>query len=251
MKKLPLVALALLLAACAAAPLHTTKAGLVEYAGAQKTIFETGKAEQTVSIATMTACPGASGVGAVAGLDGEITVYQGRPYITKIRGDNFKVLEGQDQGAVFAVWTCQSKWREETIPSDVKGYVELQDYVKARAAAAGIDIGKPFAFQLSGTPAELKWHVNLDLSEGRPITSEIYAKSKANFVLKNQAVDIVGFYSENHPGVFISALAPAIKKDSQQKNAIHIHLVTKDGSAAGHIDNLTLAPGMTLRLPQP
>ena len=67
---------------------------------------------------------------------------------------------------------------------------------------------------------------------------------------KNQPMDIVGFYSENHPGVFISATAPAIKADSGVKNAIHIHMVSRDGKAAGHIDDITLAPGMTLRLPQ-
>lgn len=31
---------------------------------------------------------------------------------------------------------------------------------------------------------------------------------------------------------------------------MHIHMVSKDGKSAGHIDNLTLAPGMVLRLPR-
>ena len=81
--------------------------------------------------------------------------------------------------------------------------------------------------------------------EGKPITRELFAKSKANYVAKNQPADIVGFYSENHPGVFISAYAPAITADSGVKNAIHIHMVSRDGNAAGHIDDITLAPGMT------
>jgi len=39
-------------------------------------------------------------------------------------------------------------------------------------------------------------------------------------------------------------------KKSKDRNAIHIHIVSRDGKAAGHIDDITLAPGMTLRLPQ-
>ena len=39
-------------------------------------------------------------------------------------------------------------------------------------------------------------------------------------------------------------------KEKGVKNAIHIHLVAKDGKSAGHIDDITLGGGMTLRLPR-
>ncbi len=187
---------------------------------------------------------------AVAGLDGEITVFKGKPYVTKVRGDGHTVDHGYDHGAVFAVWTRQPDWREEPIPAEVKGYLEIQQFVKARAAVAGIDVSKPFPFRLVGTPMEVKWHINVDLTEGKPITNELFTKSKANYVAKNQPMDIIGFYSESHTSVFISAYAPAIKADSGVKNSIHIHLVSNDGKSAGHIDNLSLAPGMKLLLPQ-
>lgn len=238
-------------APCHAQSIESTKEGLVEFAGAQKNIFATGKAEPALTVGTMAGTTDYFGVGAVAGLDGEITVYRGKPYISKVRGDTVSVDHARNHGAVFAVWTRQSNWREEPIPAEVKSYLELQSFVKARATAAGIDVTKPFPFLLAGAPAEVKWHINVDLTEGQPITPELFAKSKANYVAKNQPTDIVGFYSENHPGVFISAYAPAIKADSGVKNAIHIHMVSRDGKAAGHIDDLTLQAGMSLRLPQP
>ena len=139
---------------------------------------------------------------------------------------------------------------EQPVPDEVKGYVDLQTFVRSRAQAAGIDVDKPFPFQLAGAPAEVKWHINVDLTEGHPVTRELFAKSKANYVLRNEPMDIVGFYSENHPGVFISAYAPAIPAGGSARNAMHIHMVSKDGKSAGHIDNLTLAPGMVLRLPR-
>ena len=111
---------------------------------------------------------------------------------------------------------------------------------KTQAQAAGIDVTKPFPFLLAGTPVEIKWHINVDRTEGKPITKELFAKSKQPFITKNEPVDIIGFYSENHAGVFLSPNAPAIKEGSGMKNAIHIHLVSRTSKASGHIDDLML-----------
>lgn len=168
MKKTTVAANSVLLAACTNAVVQSTKEGLVEYAGAQKKIFSTGKAEQAVSVADMAAGADSYGVGAVAGLDGEITVFKGKPYVTKVRGDDFTLDHGHDHGAVFAVWTRQPNWREEHIPAETRSYLDLQQLVKARAAAAGIDVSKPFPFRLVGTPAEVKWHINVDRARAKP-----------------------------------------------------------------------------------
>lgn len=251
MKK-PYVILGLLAAAttATAVPPPFTE-GLVEFAGMQKSMLATGKAEAVVPLSLMAGDADTFGVGAVAGLDGEITVFHGKPYVTKVRGTGYTVDHNHDHSAVFAVWTRQSQWTEEPVPAEITSYLELQHFVKERAAAAGIDVGNPFPFRLAGSPAEVKWHINVDRTAGKPIDRESFAKSKAHYVARNEPMDIIGFYSERHTGVFIGPYAPAITKDSGVKNAIHIHLVTRDGQSAGHIDNLTLAPGMTLGLPKP
>ncbi len=238
------------LAASATAAFSPMKAGLLEFGGSQKTIFTSGKAEAVVPLTAFSGNAGVYGVGAVAGLDGEITVFNGKTYVTKVRGNSFAMDNSDQHSATFAVWTRQTQWTEQPVPAEVKGYLDLQNFVKARAVAAGIDVTQPFPFQLAGTPTEIKWHINVDLTEGKPITNELFAKSKASYVAKNEAMDIVGFYSEKHPGVFISAYAPAIAPNSGAKNAMHIHMVSRDGKSAGHIDNLVLGEGMVLRLPK-
>jgi acetolactate decarboxylase len=249
MKKFYALVGAVAVAACATATFPAAKEGLVEYFGSQKTIFATGRAEGRVPLAAMSGANASYGVGAYAGLDGEITVFDGKPYVTQVRGSGYTMDNSQNGSAIFSVWTKNTQWRDEPVPAEVTGYLDLQRFVKARAAAAGIDTGKPFPFLMTGSPAELKWHINVDLTEGKSIDTQLFAKSKAGYVMKNEPVDIVGFYSENHPGVFISAYAPAIK-DKDVKNTIHFHLVSKDGKSAGHIDDIALAGGMTLRLPK-
>jgi acetolactate decarboxylase len=249
--RVPLVlCAAVTLVACATVAYTPMKAGLLEFGGSQKAIFEKGKAEAVVPLAAMSGSDDVQGVGAVSGLDGEITVFKGKPFVTKVRGDAYTMDHGSAHHATFAAWARVPAWADLPIPTDVKGYVDLQNFVKARAAAAGVDVSKPFPFQVAGTPAEVKWHINVDLTDGKAVTPELFAKSKANYVARNQAMDIVGFYSEQHPGVFISAYAPATPPGGAARNAMHIHMVARDGKSAGHIDNLTLAPGMVLRLPR-
>jgi len=233
-----------------AAIVGAKKEGLVEYVGAQKDIFVSGKASSVVSLEDLAGRTGLYAMGPIDGLDGEITIFDSKPYITQVRGNDYTLDTTLKHGAFFLVWTEQTKWQDIQVPAAVKGYVDLQKFVKAQAQAAGIDVTKPFPFLLAGTPIEIKWHINVDRTEGKPITKESFYKSKQPFMTRNEPVDIIGFYSESHAGVFLTATTPVIKEDSGMKNAIHIHLVSRTSKAAGHIDDIILGQGMVLRLPK-
>lgn len=246
-----LIFLCVVAVAGAAIALNSTKEGLIEYIGAQKDIFKTGKAASVISLESLAGQKGLYAVGPIDGLDGEITIFDSKPYITKVRGKDYVVDNTLKHGAFFLVWTEQTKWQDVPVPGAVKGYVDLQQFVKTQAQAAGIDVTKPFPFLLSGTPAEIKWHINVDRTEGNPITKELFVKSKEPFVTKNEPVDIIGFYSEHHSGVFLPSSNPAFMEGTGVQNAIHIHLVSRTSKAAGHIDNINLGENMVLRLPKP
>ncbi len=249
-KRALLFALCIVLVAGTAFAINSIKEGLVEYIGAQRDIFKTGKASSVISLESLADRPGLFAVGPIEGLDGEITIYNSKPYITKVRGNDYTVDHSFKYGAFFLVWSEQSKWQDMLIPNTVKGYVDLQQFVKAQAQATGIDVTKPFPFLLSGTPVEIKWHINVDRTDGKPITKELFTKSKQPFVAKNEPVDIIGFYAEHHAGVFLPSSKPAFMEGTDAQNVIHIHLISKTGKAAGHIDNITLGEGMMLRLPK-
>jgi acetolactate decarboxylase len=233
-----------------AAIVGAKREGSVEYVGAQKEIFKSGKAKSALSLEELAGRKGLFAIGPVEGLDGEITIFDSKPYITKVRGSDYHVDTTLKHGAIFLVWTEQTKWQDIPVPPAVKSYPDLQRFVKEQAQRSGIDVTKAFPFLLTGTPADVTWHINIDRSEGKPITRELFAKSKQGYVTKNEPVDIIGFYAENHPGEFISQYAPAIKEGSGEKNAIHIHLVSRASKAAGHIDDITLGADTVLRLPK-
>lgn len=209
--------------------------GLVQYAGSQNNIISTGKTDSVMSLESLAGRLGLYAVGAVAGLDGEITIFNSKPYITKVRGSDFVVDYTYNHEAMVLVWTEQTKWQDVPVPNTVKSYADLLQFVKAKASTLGTDVTRPFPFLLSGQPAEIKWHINVNRTEGKPITQDLFAKSRASYVAKKEVVDIIGFYSA----------------EAGPKNAIHIHFVSRVGQATGHIDDLILGEDMVLRLPSP
>jgi acetolactate decarboxylase len=245
------VAVLVLFVTAYAAVVGAKKEGMVEYVGAQKDIFVTGKAASVVSLEDLAGRKGLYAMGPIDGLDGEITIFDSKPYITQVRGSDYTLDKSFKHGAFFLVWSEQTNWQDVPVPNTVKGYVDLQQFVKAQAQSSGIDVTKPFPFLLSGTPVEIKWHINVDRTEGKPITEELFAKSKQPFTTKNEPVDVIGFYSEHHAGVFLPKYTSVIKEGSGMENAIHILLVSRTSKAAGHIDDITLGDGIVLRLPKP
>ena len=109
------------------------KTGLVEYVGAQQEIFKTGKASSVISLETVSNRPGLYAIGPIEDLDGEITIFDSKPYITKVRGADYTVDRTFKHGAIFLVWTEQAKWLDVPVSDTVKGYADLQRFVKTQA----------------------------------------------------------------------------------------------------------------------
>ncbi len=126
-KRLILFAMCIVVVAGTASAINSIKEGLIEYIGAQRDIFKTGKAASVISLESLADRPGLFAVGPVDGLDGEITIFDSKPYITQVRGSDFIMDNTFKHGAFFLVWTEQSKWQDVPIPNTVKGYVDLPE----------------------------------------------------------------------------------------------------------------------------
>ena len=216
------------------------EAGSVSHIGAQREMFRTGRAGASLALAGLADLPDLYALGPVAELDGEITIFNSQPYVSKLRGggEAYVVDRTFDHGAIFLVWTQVREWDDVRIPECVSNYGQLEVFVEQAARASGIDTEAPFAFLMNGAPRELVWHINVDRTGGQPITRELFRRSKQPYTLRGEHVDIFGVHSERHGGIFMG-----------EDLKIHIHFVSRDSVATGHIDEI--APGsLTLRLPR-
>ena len=88
-----------------------------------------------------------------------------------------------------------------------------------------------------GVASTLVVHV-LDKRDGRPHSPERHEQAKVRFTLHDREVEVIGFHSTAHRGIFTPA-------DSN----VHMQFRANDGHASGHVERLDLAPGWALGLP--
>ncbi len=221
----------------AAKRLTTMKDGYwVKSAGEMRDVMMKGNLEAHFDVSTLRGTKGLYALGPVAGLQGEITVLDGKPSITTLRDGKPMVNEAWPK-ACFLVYAQVEAWQKVPVSKEVETLEQLETFVLGAARKAGLDVEKPFPFLVSGTPNLLKYHV-IWKSDGLPHTKELHQKAKVAFQLKDREVEMIGFYSDKHHGIF-----------THHDSNIHVHARSKDGKDAGHVDALTLRGNMTLHLP--
>lgn len=172
------------------------------------------------------------GVGALAGLAGEITIYDGRIWITK---DDVKAVEAAGESATLLVAARVTEWfsttQEIAISAD-----QFEDAVRESARQANLDASKPFPFVVEGR-LTVEAHVTRGTCPHGGAAAAPQPPSA--FSLKDEPAVLVGFFAENSEGNL-----------THQGTNIHAHVLTKDNPPRmGHVDSASLGIGSTIRVP--
>ena len=133
----------------------------------------------------------------------------------------------------FSVYGNVNEWNETELPGNIKSIQDLEIFIDMNTKS----YKRPFAFKLTGEIAHVVIHIQ-NLPEGTKVSSPQEAhKGQINYALKNREVEIVGFFSTGHQGVF-----------THHDSFVHMHLITKDETAMGHLDEAVFG-NMKLFLP--
>jgi acetolactate decarboxylase len=208
----------------------------VVWVGEQHKAVHDGDFGEKVRLTELAARPHLFAIGPLAGLKGEITVIDGQAVIATAEGGAIRTHTELNRGAAFLVYTHAAMWKAMPLPPDVRTLDDLGTYLPGAAKAAGLDPDAPLAFRVEGSTHALAYHV-LNRPDDAPATFEAHERSKVHSAIADQAVRMIGFYSTRHRGIFTPG-------DSD----LHIHFVTQDGKAAGHVESFELSPGGSLLL---
>jgi len=208
----------------------------VQWVGAQRAVLA-GDLGSHISLERLAGLAHLYAVGPVAGLRGEITVVDGRPYVSRVEDGRIVVDRSFRHEAAFLVWAQVARWHDLAIPDTVADGRDLEDFVLERTRGPGMHLEAPFAFVMRGVAARVSLHI-LDRRDDRPHSRERHEEIKVRFAIERCAVEIVGFCSQRHAGIFV----PAGRR-------MHMHVCSSDRGMAGHVDDLRPGPGMKLRLP--
>lgn len=175
-------------------------------------------------------------LGALENLKGEIQIINNQPFISRESLSEVSIDNSWNHKAALLVWAEVDKWVETPVPDDVHTYDELEQFI-AEASGNG---EHPFPFLLKGAVASLDWHVINWPEDDTVHTHEKHRASGPNGTVENSDVEILGFYSTEHTGIF-----------THHTTNMHLHFRTKDEKLAGHVDGLLLGQEkMSLYLPR-
>jgi acetolactate decarboxylase len=136
--------------------------------------------------------------------------------------------------APFFVYSNVSDWVSFELNVKVENLTDLQQAIERVAIQKGYSLNSPFAFRIVGQINELTTHVVLPRSSEIPGYQS--GKNQVNYTYQNSLGELIGFYSQQHQGIFTH-------KDSY----VHVHYVSDDMTIMGHVDKL-LITGQRLKL---
>ena len=147
---------------------------------------------------------------------GEVSIYDSVPLISEVRDGQTDVSIDLSRRAAFLVYAIVENWRRVTLRKPIDGEQQLEEQLLPFAVESGIDVDRPFPFLVHCHMAQATFHVLSNQSEGE-YSPELHEKAKVRFSIADQTVEIIGFYSRRHRGVFTP-------RDSD----FHMHVRTLD-----------------------
>lgn len=214
---------------------HSETYSDIKVVGAMKNVMWKGELGGKIKLDTITVKNGLYGLGPESYLTGEILINNGKPYVSKVTSDStMKVIEKFEVSAPFFVYANVTEWNEVELPSNVRTIQDLEKFIDDNTT----DYKRPFAFKLGGQVSNAIIHIQ-NLPKGMKVTSPDEAHlGQTNYELNNEESEIIGFFSTEHKGVF-----------THHDSFLHMHLITKDESKMGHLDELEIGK-MKLYLPK-
>ncbi len=207
----------------------------INIVGAMKNVMWKGELSGSIKLDTISHKKGLYGLGPESYLTGELLINNGQSYVSKVTSDSTMTVEKTfDVSAPFLVYANVTEWNEIELVSNIKSIKDIEKLVDEKTT----EFKRPFAFKLTGKISKAIIHIQ-NLPKGTKVLSPKEAhQGQTNYELKDEEATIIGFFSTEHKGVF-----------THHDSNIHLHLITKDESKMGHLDELEIE-NMKLYLPK-
>lgn len=202
---------------------------------AMKDVMWKGELFGKINLDTIQNKTGLYGLGPESYLTGEILINDGKMFVSRVAKDSSILIEQNSNiQAPFFVYGNVHTWHKTTLPKTIKSIKDLEQFLDNETKSQT----RPFAFKLDGRISDGVIHIQ-NLPTGTKVSSPKEAhQGQVNYELKNEDVEIIGFFSTEHQGIF-----------THHDSYLHMHLITKDIKKMGHLDEITFED-MTLYLPK-
>ncbi len=208
--------------------------------GEIRVVLRDGRTEPRIGLSEATRLAHAHGVGALAELGGEITILDGNVWVARASDTGLTVsgpeVVSSDQATLLTLSVVQ-EWESIVLPEDVGGN-QLEATIERLASERGINTAHPFPFVVKGRITKLESHViagSCPMS-GMPGGADPWRTS----IDEPVQATLVGFFAKGQDGIM-----------THHGSSAHMHIIMdKSGrTITAHVDDVVVAAGSVLRLP--
>jgi len=199
----------------------------VNASGALREVMQNGNLQANILIDSLDTS-GLIGLGPMGRLTGEITILDGKRFITSIDSFGNPIsINVDDLQAPFFAYANVSSWQSFGYLKEVKDLSSLQAAIEELATIEKLDLTKPFPIHIKGNINSATYHVINKSADEIEHSHELHKQAKVSFELGPSEVTFVGFYSQAHQGVF-----------THMGDFIHIHILIEESGITGHLDEI-------------
>lgn len=196
--------------------------------GTMREALREGRSEARVALAGL-GDDGAIGVGALAGLRGEVTIVDGRVLVARASGTECRVADAEPGvAATLLVRAEVDGWQEHGLP-DCATYEELEAAIARELARCGFDRRRPTPVRIRGRGRHVGYHV---IAGSCPI-ADPDGPEPWRFAGTIDEVELVGIYVEGGAGRW-----------THHDRKSHLHVVAP--GRTGHLDAIDLVDAVLL-----
>lgn len=211
----------------------------VRVVGALRSVVREGKTGGLARLSALNVNKTTVGLGALAALDGEATILHGDIHLARPRNGKAVASSGDAEVCLF-VMADVPEWGSVRL-SEAVTWAKLDRAIEDTLRRQGLDTAKRIPFLLEGEFRNLNAHVvdGSKLPKG-PSSHEQHIETAVQFASPKTKGTIVGFFSKSDQGVF-----------THHTTTTHLHCVLPAEGFSGHVDEVALSAGATLRFPKP
>lgn len=220
--------------------------GRLSQYGEMRLVLGQGRHEGRVRLGDLTKTAHCYGVGALAGLAGEITILDGQLMVSRVDQAGRPTTDSKEQGerkAAMLVAAYVPSWTERRIERDVPAE-GLESFLRAAAQQAGFDTAKPFPFMIEGKLTDLDVHI---INGACPMRAKRLGLSIASAQQPYQ-----GSFAKM-PGRLIGVYAEGAEhRLTHHGTRTHTHALLKDENGqvfTAHVERAGVRAGSVIRLP--
>ncbi len=220
-----------------------------QHYGNFKRMIHTGDTAAQVELAKLDQSAGTWGVGALAGLKGEIIQVDGRILVSLGTDPEGRVqLPSETDAAVLWASSKVAQWRQIQVPTDM-GQTELEKFVTEQAAINKVDFKQPFVFRVTGGYSHLSWHVlSGEKSDHKAGGHGEHGHAGGH---TNKRSDMKIFRNPTATGQLVAVYSGEKLEGivSHPGERFHVHYIDDAKTVSGHVDQYNVQKGATLWLP--